>query len=53
VEHVSGEENRRLWHIERLLEQEVILLKEILLRLPGPPHYRPTTAITVYPAKFD
>jgi hypothetical protein len=33
--------------IERLLEQEIILLQQILERLPVPQTYQPTVAVTV------
>jgi hypothetical protein len=36
--------------IERLLEQEVLLLQQILDRLPAPPTYQPTTGITITPS---
>jgi hypothetical protein len=43
----STEERKQQWRIECLLEQEIILLKQILLRLPAAPQYRPTTGIVV------
>jgi hypothetical protein len=42
-----SEERKQQWRIECLLEQEVILLKQILLRLPAAPQYLPTTGIVV------
>jgi hypothetical protein len=49
----ASEEQKAWWRIENLLQQEVILLQQILKRLPAAPEYRPTTAIVVVPAKFD
>jgi hypothetical protein len=35
--------------IERLLEEEVKLLQQILERLPAPPSYLPTIGVTITP----
>jgi hypothetical protein len=49
----SSEQDKRQWRIECLLEQEVILLKQILQRLPAAPQYRPTTGIVVVAGRPD
>lgn len=33
--------------IVRLLEKEIVLLQQILARLPPPPAYQPTTGIAI------
>jgi hypothetical protein len=43
----ASDESKRQWRIECLLEQEVILLRQILARLPAAPQYFPTTGIAV------
>jgi hypothetical protein len=49
----ASEDTKRQWRIECLLEQEVLLLKQILLRLPAAPQYRPTTGVVVVAGKPD
>ena len=41
------EERKSAYRIEKLLEEEIKLLRQILGRLPAPPTYQPTTAIVV------
>jgi hypothetical protein len=43
----ASEERKQQWRIEYLLEQEIILLKQILARLPASPQYRPPIGIVV------
>lgn len=42
-----SEERKAWWRIERLLQSEVILLQQILRRLPAAPQYRPTIGVVV------
>ena len=48
-----SDEKKQQWRIECLLEQEVILLKQILLRLPAAPQYLPTAGIVVVAGSPD
>jgi hypothetical protein len=44
-----SEERKSSWRIERLLEEEIKLLRQIISRLPPPPTYEPTNGIVVIP----
>ena len=44
------ESRKAQWRIERLLEQEVLLLRQIVALLtPAPEQYQPTVGIVVIP----
>ena len=40
-------DSKLLHRIEKLLEQQSLLLEEIFKRLPTPPQYRPTKAVVM------
>jgi hypothetical protein len=42
-----SEERKSAWRIERLLEEEIKLLQQILARLPAPATYLPTVGVVV------
>jgi hypothetical protein len=44
-----SEERKQAHRIERLLQEEIKLLQQILAALPKPAQYLPSTAITVTP----
>jgi hypothetical protein len=48
-EQGMSEERKQAHRIERLLQEEIKLLQQILAALPKPPQYLPTAVITVTP----